>query len=52
MNTQQLKEVLTKDRYVGRIFNGVFARDQLPKFQNGAYVINTDPADFGKSTTY
>lgn len=42
MNTGQLNYILSKDSYVGPIFRGVFPRDKLPPFRDGAYVINTD----------
>ena len=41
MNTLQILKVLEQDRYVRPLFNGVFAIDQLPKCENGAYVVNT-----------
>ena len=44
MNTEQIDIILSSDSYVGPLFRGVFPRDQLSRFQNGVYVINTDPS--------
>ena len=41
MNTLQILKVLEQARYVRPLFNGVFAIDQLPKSDDGAYVVNT-----------
>lgn len=44
MNTQQIESILSQDPYVGSSFYGVFARDQIPYFENGSCVINTAPS--------
>ena len=46
MNTNQLKEILKKDRYSKKYFKNVIAIDMLPrskkKLKNVAYIVNTD----------
>ena len=42
MNTLQIENILKKDRYVSPLFRGVYAKDSLPPFKPGAYVVNTD----------
>lgn len=44
MNTLQIEQILSEDEFVSPLFRGVFARDRLPKFECGAYVVNTDAA--------
>ncbi len=46
MNTNQLKEILKKDRYSKKYFRNVIAIDRLPrsikKLKNVGYIVNTD----------
>ena len=44
MNTQQIEYILKQDDYVNPIFQGVYAKDQLPDFQYGSCVVNTAPS--------
>ena len=41
MNTLQIQKILEENTYVKPLFKGVFAIDQLPKCDDGAYVVNT-----------
>ena len=42
MNTLQIDRILRGDRFVEPLFRGVYARDIIPPFEPGAYVVNTD----------
>ena len=44
MNNQEIVALLTRDLRARRVFRGVFPRDKLPQYVNGAsaYIINTD----------
>ena len=42
--THQIDNILSQDPYVGPMFLGVFPRDKLSLFGDGALVINTDPS--------
>ena len=44
MNNQEIVALLTRDLRARRVFRGVFLRDKLPQYVNGAcaYIINTD----------
>ena len=44
MNNQEIVALLTRDLRARRVFRGVFPRDKLPEYVNGAsaYIINTD----------
>ena len=44
MKTHQINNILTKDSFVGPLFLGVFPRDKLMQFGDGALGINTDPS--------
>ena len=44
MNTLQLTDILYDDPYVGPVFEGVFAMDELEAFAEGACVVNTSPS--------
>ena len=44
MNTRQIEFILKQDPYVAPSFQGVFARDKIPYFENGSCVINTAPS--------
>lgn len=41
MNTTQIANALSADKYVSSVFRGVYPIDKLPRFQKGAYVFNT-----------
>ena len=45
MNTKQIATILKCDYVTKDIFQGVYAIDQLPSWQPGAYVVNTDEQD-------
>ena len=49
MNTAQIDYILKHDKHVAPIFRGVFAKDKLPCFKYGAYVVNTDTSKDGGS---
>ena len=44
MNNREITALLTRDLRARRVFRGVFPRDKLPEYVNGAsaYIINTD----------
>ena len=44
MKSHQINEILSKDVFVGPVFLGVFPRDKLIQFGDGALVVNTDPS--------
>jgi len=45
MNTHQITAILENDYMTKNMFRGVYPIDQLPLFQPGMYVINTDEHD-------
>ena len=47
MNTLQIKRTLERNTFTKKIFDGVFAADELPKIMNTfpyGFVANTDPS--------
>ena len=47
METKEISEILSRDRYTGQYFRGVYACDQLPNQyvpHPSGLIINTDPA--------
>ena len=45
MNTKQISAILKCDSMTKDSFRGVYAIDQLPSWEPGAYVVNTDEQD-------
>ena len=45
MDTHQIRAILEHDYMTKDVFRGVYAIDQLPSYQPGMYVINTDERD-------
>ena len=45
MNTQEIRAILANDPFVGPVFQGVYAIDQLSALQLGAYVVNTSASN-------